>query len=153
MKKRTAYSYLMFVALIAIFILNACEDKVDGSPDFSATYPAYVELKDTASSFVFDSTATSFELTATVQLVTARGEDIKVLYNYTGTINAQGSIVIEAGNIDNKIKIPLDASVALTKGKIRVNLTEVDQGLTIGKTNVVGTQSYISANVYWEPDL
>ena len=143
------YINIVLVALaITGLLFTACDDPIDPDPDFSDSYPAYVELTAPTYDASVDSAATEATLMAQVRIRVALGSTTTVDYEYSGDVNGTGTAEIAAGDLTGPLTIDVSGD-AVDGGSTTVTLTGANNGLVVGRENVSNDLSPTSAVITW----
>lgn len=143
------YINIVVVALALTGLLfTACDDPIDPDPDFSDSYPAYVELTAPEYEVAVDSAATEVTLMAEVRIRVALGSTTSVNYEYAGDVNGTGTAEIAAGQLTGPLSIDVSGA-SVDGGSTTVTINSADNGLSIGRQSMSNALSPTSAVISW----
>ncbi|MEX2369921.1 MAG: hypothetical protein WD578_02855 [Bacteroidales bacterium] len=116
--------------LLALMILSSCETYDPAEPDFSNSYPAYVELANTSVITVPE----GGNIQVTLSSRTVIYESYTVSYEITGEYEASGTVLIDGGKSQETVVIPVEAGIVTDASlSATLTLTEVSGGIALGR--------------------
>lgn len=139
---------LYLLVILVTFSIFSCDNPIDPEPDLSDTVPGFVELTSTSYSYPVDSAAMTLSVLATVQIRTAKTEDVIVDYEYSGDQSGSGSVVISSSQLKADLDIEIEPSL-IDSGSINLMLTGVNQGLEVGRRGLSNDLSPVTALIEW----
>ena len=121
------------ISLFGLIMANGCEMYEPAAPDFSDSYPAYVEIANTASITVPEGGNIMIVLTSRSVVYDA----YTVSYEITGDYAASGTVEVPGGKNQHEVALPVEAGIVTDNSlSATVTLTDVSSDMVLGRNGM-----------------
>jgi hypothetical protein len=121
---------LNMIVLLALAIVYGCEEYLPAEPDFTNTYPAYVEIAGNASVTVPEGGNVTLVLTSRAVVY----EGYTVTWEISGDYTASGTVDVPGGVNQYQVSVPIEAGIVSESAlQATVTLTDVSGDMELGR--------------------
>ncbi|MEM6830240.1 MAG: hypothetical protein AAF551_06965 [Bacteroidota bacterium] len=151
---KNIHNRLLIVFLVLFVGVYSCDDFDDPNLDFSNSLPQYVEFRVDNTSQRQLIGIEGGEVATVVRMREVQDSDITISYAVTGDFATTGSVVIPQGSLTASLSVTIpEDNIVGTGGTATLALTEVDNGLDIGRGGPQSGLSFVELPVSWVDDL
>lgn len=118
------------ISLLMLIMAYGCETYESAEPDFSDSYPAYVEIANNAAVTVPEGGNIMIMLTSRTVVY----DSYTVSYEITGDYTASGTVEVPGGKNQYEVALPVEAGIVTDDAlSATVILTDVSDGMALGR--------------------
>lgn len=129
------------ISLLALIMAYGCETYEPAEPDFSDSYPAYVEIASSAAITVPEGGNIVIMLTSRSVVY----DSYTVSYEITGDYTASGTVEVPGGKNQYEVALPVEAGIVTDNAlSATFTLTDVSGGMALGRN---GKNTSVEVNI------